>query len=278
LLVNLLSFFVTFFNLIRYILQTFNNFKINQKTMKKFLMILGICGFMLVFTGASRLSVQKASATGLLMPNPASEFCEENGGYIETIEDEYGNQSGVCVFEDGSHCNQWDFYYGDCLPKEDYSNLTNSACEYCQTNGGYVDERIDDQGNQYSVCLFNDTSECEVWSYYNGLCEKGQNFSKKSAQVASFIGYDWIVFNSPTYTFDGYNLTYEQINPLRCPGCYEVIYAFESTNGGYGDRTDAYVPQVVTPHTMVLQVCQGKITSAITDNVYDELNGKFVEY
>ncbi len=50
------------------------------------------------------------------MPNPASVYCEEQGGTLEIREDESGGQYGVCVFEDGSECEEWAFYRGDCEP------------------------------------------------------------------------------------------------------------------------------------------------------------------
>jgi putative hemolysin len=48
------------------------------------------------------------------MANPASVFCEENGYKLEirTIAD--GSQSGVCVFPDGSECDEWAYFRGEC--------------------------------------------------------------------------------------------------------------------------------------------------------------------
>jgi len=50
------------------------------------------------------------------MPNPASTYCEEQGGTLEIREDESGGQIGVCVFDDGSECEEWAFYEGECEP------------------------------------------------------------------------------------------------------------------------------------------------------------------
>jgi len=49
------------------------------------------------------------------LPNPASVYCEEQGGRIEVRDSEDG-QYGVCVFEDGSECDEWDFFEGECKP------------------------------------------------------------------------------------------------------------------------------------------------------------------
>ncbi|MCJ7625735.1 MAG: DUF333 domain-containing protein, partial [Anaerolineaceae bacterium] len=46
------------------------------------------------------------------MPNPASVYCEDQGGSLE-IRD---NTMGVCMFEDGSECEEWAYYRGECKP------------------------------------------------------------------------------------------------------------------------------------------------------------------
>lgn len=44
------------------------------------------------------------------VPNPASVFCEEQGGTvrIETAED--GSQVGICVLADGAEVDEWEYY------------------------------------------------------------------------------------------------------------------------------------------------------------------------
>jgi putative hemolysin len=51
------------------------------------------------------------------LPNPASVFCEEQGGTVETRSGS-GGEYGVCVFDDGSECDEWAFYRGECVPGE----------------------------------------------------------------------------------------------------------------------------------------------------------------
>ena len=36
-------------------------------------------------------------------------------GTVE-IREERGGQRGVCVFDDGSECDEWEFYRGECEP------------------------------------------------------------------------------------------------------------------------------------------------------------------
>jgi hypothetical protein len=50
------------------------------------------------------------------MPNPASVYCEQNGNNLEIQTASDGSQSGVCVFPDGSTCDEWAYFRGECAP------------------------------------------------------------------------------------------------------------------------------------------------------------------
>lgn len=50
------------------------------------------------------------------MPNPASVYCQDHGGRLEMRQDASGGTAGVCVFEDGSACDEWAFFRGECQP------------------------------------------------------------------------------------------------------------------------------------------------------------------
>lgn len=49
------------------------------------------------------------------LPNPASQFCEEQGYTLEMREEE-GGTAGYCLFPDGTECDEWAFYRGECAP------------------------------------------------------------------------------------------------------------------------------------------------------------------
>lgn len=49
------------------------------------------------------------------LPNPASVYCEENGGTLDIREGE-GGQIGICVFPDGSECEEWAYFRKECQP------------------------------------------------------------------------------------------------------------------------------------------------------------------
>lgn len=48
--------------------------------------------------------------------NPASVYCGTQGGTLEIRTDAEGGQIGYCVFEDGSECEEWALWRGDCAP------------------------------------------------------------------------------------------------------------------------------------------------------------------
>jgi putative hemolysin len=50
------------------------------------------------------------------MPNPASAYCEQNGNKLEIVTASDGSQHGVCIFPDGSSCDKWAYYRGECSP------------------------------------------------------------------------------------------------------------------------------------------------------------------
>ena len=64
-----------------------------------------------------KLDVDNApSEAGL--PNPASVHCRDQGYLLEIRTDEEGNEYGVCIFPDGSECDEWAFFRGECGPAD----------------------------------------------------------------------------------------------------------------------------------------------------------------
>jgi putative hemolysin len=48
--------------------------------------------------------------------NPASVYCEQNGGKIELQQDASGTVAGMCIFPDGSKCDEWAYFRNECKP------------------------------------------------------------------------------------------------------------------------------------------------------------------
>jgi hypothetical protein len=43
-------------------------------------------------------------------------YCEENGGTLELRTDASGAVTGICVFADGSECDEWAYFRDECRP------------------------------------------------------------------------------------------------------------------------------------------------------------------
>ncbi|MFU8840925.1 MAG: DUF333 domain-containing protein [Nitriliruptoraceae bacterium] len=50
------------------------------------------------------------------LANPASEYCLEQGGQVDIRTGTDGGEQGFCVFSDGSECEEWAFFRGECEP------------------------------------------------------------------------------------------------------------------------------------------------------------------
>lgn len=50
------------------------------------------------------------------------------------------------------------------------SGLANPASVYCVEQGGTVEIRTDEAGNQAGVCVFDSGGECDEWAFYRGEC------------------------------------------------------------------------------------------------------------
>ncbi len=75
------------------------------------------------------------------MPNPASIYCKQNGNTLEIRTAADGSQSGICVFPDGSTCDEWAYFRGECdapAQKSPTPALAVDATTEGQASGGYM--------------------------------------------------------------------------------------------------------------------------------------------
>ncbi|MEK9181281.1 MAG: hypothetical protein AAB871_03535 [Patescibacteria group bacterium] len=105
---------------------------------------------------------------------------------------------------------------------------------------------------------------------------KESELTGQSQQAAAGLAENWIKDESKTYSFDGFDLTLSNISTLTCQNCYQASFAFQSSHAGLGDRSEQILAQVITPHKIVVTVKDGAISSAITDEIYDELTGNYL--
>jgi len=97
------------------------------------------------------------------VPDPAAVYCKDQGYNLETRNNANG-QYGVCIFEDGSECDEWLFFTGQCGQEH----------SFCEKNGGKI-STVDSCNKWYSapacaVCKIPGDGECYEWDYLNGDC------------------------------------------------------------------------------------------------------------
>ena len=73
------------------------------------------------------------------MPNPASVYCEQNGNTLEIRTAADGSQSGVCIFPDGSTCDEWAYFRAECGPTAQENTTPAPAVKATlNASGGYM--------------------------------------------------------------------------------------------------------------------------------------------
>lgn len=73
------------------------------------------------------------------LANPAAIYCEEQGGIIENIETPTG-QSGYCVTDEGTKCQQWPYLYTrgkECIAPPPPAFILEESCQEACLEEGY---------------------------------------------------------------------------------------------------------------------------------------------
>ena len=184
-----------------------------RKTWFTLFMLIGIV------LSASCNPAQISPTSEANMPNPASVHCEQNGGKLEFRQDASGGVAGVCVFPDGSECDDWAYFRGECKPGDSLvklvptptpeSNMPNPASVYCEQQGNKLEIITAADGSQNGVCVFPDGSECDEWAYFRGECGPAKQSGSPSAstEIPTALPIDpadyqgWWTYTHPVYNF-----------------------------------------------------------------------------
>jgi putative hemolysin len=100
-------------------LEKFQNMDTRKKEIMKRIFAVLILLLALTACAAPQVQTPEPAATGIPpvnMPNPASVYCVQHGNKLEIHTAADGSQSGVCVFPDGSICDEWAYFRGECSP------------------------------------------------------------------------------------------------------------------------------------------------------------------
>ena len=81
--------------------------------MKKTIFILSILISAILITSCTNETKQNTQ-----IGNPASKFCEENGGTLNIVTASDGSQTGSCTLKDGRICEEWAYFRRECGKKD----------------------------------------------------------------------------------------------------------------------------------------------------------------
>lgn len=72
----------------------------------------------IIATAICLSACNKTAKEAIQLPNPASVKCIEDGYRLEIRKDESDNEYGVCIDEEGSECEEWKYFRGECFLKK----------------------------------------------------------------------------------------------------------------------------------------------------------------
>jgi putative hemolysin len=128
--------------------------------------------------------------------NPASVYCESQGGTLSFVEETAGTK-GVCTLSDGTVCDEWAFYRGECPEKE---GADTSAVA---SQNDSVSESVVEQPGQIDASAGEQAEAAEV----DAVAELDATFSKLSSYSYKF--------NTDQYFVKGDKIVVELMNLVR---------------------------------------------------------------
>ena len=115
------------------------------------------------------------------MPNPASVYCGQIGGTAEIKKDAAGGEYGMCMFANGTSCEEWALFRSEgcktgvaaAATTPGSSGIANPASVYCGQIGGSLEIKTGAAG-QYGMCTFANGTSCDEWALFRGEgCKTG---------------------------------------------------------------------------------------------------------
>ena len=207
--------------------------------------------------------VENPSEENVGIANPASVYCEDQWGTLVLEEG-----SWICMFEDGSYCEEWSYFRNECQPWEIFYNtieeqpeiwMANPASVYCIEQGWESIIMEDEEWNQYWVCRFADWTEIDEWEYFraNNLTEwasdiySEEDLAAAEAVILNTVNNEWNVM------VESFDLSYagDEISANNLPYCQslnpEVVECAVFTSNFYIPEQDVEMAGAFEPNSNI---------------------------
>ena len=100
------------------------------------------------------------------LANPASVYCQSQGGRLVIVSKPDSSQYGLCYFDDNRACEEWAMLRGLCpIGGVKTTGYDTEAQKFCAWSGGST------LAVEGAICTFKNGSTCLAEDFYNGKCQ-----------------------------------------------------------------------------------------------------------
>ncbi|HTY52966.1 MAG TPA: DUF333 domain-containing protein [Methanomicrobiales archaeon] len=126
-----------------------------------------VAGFVLAWAFTLAGPGQEAPAQ---IPNPAAQYCKSLNNSYEIRSNPDGSQYGVCILPDGTVCDEWQFYRGNCPADSTGNAATDPWGANCLASNLTYTIRENPDGTISHLCVFPDGKACDAQAFSEGTC------------------------------------------------------------------------------------------------------------
>lgn len=146
-----------------------------KKSVIVFLVLMFSAFFLVGCNKVDNSSIGKVDNSSIA--NPASEYCVKQGNKLDIIKDAAGNEYGVCKFSDGTECEEWDYFRGNCKQGDTKIAVPINKAQ-CESEGGKWDKVGLGQVERCNLPTKDSTKSCTDGSQCQaGVCIQEDNSS-----------------------------------------------------------------------------------------------------
>lgn len=207
-----------------------------------------LVGVAVILSGCFHSPADRVTEETPQIANPASQNCVDRGGELEIRENAEGGKYGVCKFEDGSECEEWEFFHGLCKPGEQEMADDETATPPAETGDEEDLDRMEEEESDGDAMMEEEeedaSEEQETESITSDIISV--DFPSPGEQLTSPFEVTGTARNYPSplnvdvTTLDGTQLITQEaskggegLGDDRISFKQKIFYEFSSTKEGY---------------------------------------------